>query len=160
MTLSTEREYDRVHYAARKLIAAVCERCGGQPVQAALRIDTPPERLRVDGRPGTAYSTDPTDYTALCVPCHRFLDLVLLRPRCRHGHLYVAGNVSYRSNGARRCLECHREDERRRMARPGARDAKLVRDRNRPPLTPTQRERKTELQRRRRAGSEVQWQPR
>src|SRR5262245_41885349 len=118
-------EYSRVHHAARKRVAAVCERCGQTgKVHAALRAGVPPERLKRDDLSGSSYSLDPADYHPLCIRCHRRLDLVEGRPRCRKGHDYTPENTRYRPDGSRCCRTCHREQMRAYLADPVKRAAK------------------------------------
>lgn len=152
----TSREYANIHHAARKAIAAACEQCEAKPVQAALRHDVDPDRLRVDPDTGCAYSIEAADYHALCIPCHRRLDLVEGRPYCASGHEYTPENTSIRTDGARRCLTCHRDQERARTNDPEVRARKNARDREyrqTNPMTETQKARKLELQRQRRAAA-------
>lgn len=144
-------EYARAHYAARKCLRAICERCGAAgKLEAALRPDAPAERLALDPNIKCLFSAEPADYFTLCVPCHRTLDRVELRPKCRRGHAYTADNTSIKTDGSRRCLTCHRENEARRMADDEARARKNERDRLRPPLSAEQKARKVALQRLRR----------
>lgn len=155
--VGTSREYNRIHYMARKTIGAACEECGStEAIQAALRHDAEPARLRIDATTGCAYSTDVTDYHALCVACHRRRDLVDGRPECSNGHEYTPENTSIRSDGSRRCLTCHREQESARNEAPSTRAAKNARDREyreANPMTKEQKDRKLELQRKRRAAA-------
>jgi hypothetical protein len=145
------RAYNRAHYAARKHVGPRCERCGStERREAALRPDAPAERLYLDPNIKCLYSEHVEDYFTLCVPCHRQLDHVELRPACSKGHAYTAENTSIKSDGSRRCLTCHRGNEARRLTDPAARAAKNEWNRKRPPLTPEQKERKHALQRLRR----------
>ena len=145
------REYASVHHAARKLLSGKpCGHCGtiGR-IDAALSPDTDGSRLRTDPQTGCRYSTDPADYLPLCRACHFKMDAEG-RETCAKGHERTPGNTSYKPDGSRRCLACHRENERARLADPAARERKNAAQRRRP-LNPAQQARKTELQRRRRA---------
>lgn len=147
-------EYARVHHAARKTIAKQCERCGATPVHAALRPDVPTERLLLDAGINCHYSLDTADYFALCPRCHRRLDGVELRTHCVHGHEYTPENTAYKTDGARRCRTCLREQERRRMADPDKREAKRVYNRDRRPAkSPEAKARHVQQQRDRRAAA-------
>lgn len=66
--------YRVAHYHARKVIGSTCASCGTRTqVHAALRRDTPADRLVRDGY--GVYSTDPArDYIALCSGCHAAYD--------------------------------------------------------------------------------------
>lgn len=66
--------YGAAHYHARKHIGRTCGSCGTRThVHAALRRDTPAERLMRDAY--GVYSTDPArDYIALCSGCHAAYD--------------------------------------------------------------------------------------
>lgn len=154
MQNSPSAAYARAHYAARKVIRAVCEQCGATgKVEAALRPATPAARLLLDPNINCLYSLDPADYFALCVPCHRKLDHVELRAKCSRGHDYTPDNTSVKTDGSRRCLTCHRENEARRLEDPDARAAKVERARyyrQRTPMTAEQKARKVALQRLRR----------
>lgn len=149
------RAYGRVHYAARKVIGDACTHCGSRDkLEAALRPDTPESRLLLDSEFNAYYSEDLRDYFALCIPCHRRLDHVELRPTCRRGHPYEPGNTSIKSDGSRRCLTCHRDQAARRLADPEKRAVKNAADRAyraTNPMTSEQKARKLELQRIRRA---------
>lgn len=144
--------YARAHYAARQVIGSSCERCGTDArLEAALRPDAPAERLTLDPNIRSLYSCSVEDYFTLCIPCHRKLDHVELRPSCASGHAYTPDNTSIKPDSSRRCLTCHRDYEARRLMNPEARAAKNERGRLRKPLTPAQKERKVALQRLRRA---------
>jgi hypothetical protein len=152
-------EYVMVHNAARKTLGKTCVRCGAAGrLQAALRHDADPARLRVEPAHGLLYSTDPVnDYHALCPRCHKRLDFGEPRTHCRHGHPYTPENTHVRRNGARSCRTCHRLRMRRvdsiRRANPIIRARKNARDRQRyASLTPEQKARRVELARLRRAG--------
>lgn len=148
--MTTGAEYARVHYAARKLLDTECARCGAlEPLEAAFRPDTPEHRKKIDRATGCAYSLDLRDYVTLCIPCHRRLDLVDGRPYCLSGHRYTPDNTSIKTDGSRRCLTCHRDQESRRMQGPEYRERKHQRDRGRV-LTAAQKARKIYLQRQRR----------
>lgn len=147
-------EYSRIHYAARQVIASTCENCGsGGPLHAALRSTVDPQILRLDPESGCNYSTNVGDYHALCIPCHRRLDLVEGRMNCKNGHLYTPDNTRMKA-GARVCRTCHREREARRTADPKIQEAKreagrVWRQKN--PMSPAQKARKVQQQRARRA---------
>lgn len=147
------KEYARVHHWARKRIGGTCLYCGStEKIQAALSPDAPASRLRHDAQINCMYSTDPVDYIPLCIPCHSTLDRSL-RTKCHKGHDFSKENTSIRPNGSRRCLDCHRDNEARRLDRPGVRAAKNAADREyrkRVPMTAEQKARKVELQRLRR----------
>lgn len=149
-----ETEYARIHYAARKSLGTTCVHCGSSGrLHAALRPETNVEKLKVNAASGCLYSMDTNDYHALCIACHRRLDLVEGRPFCRHGHPYTVENTSFLSDGSRRCLVCHRQSVAKRLVDPKARAKKRARDREyraRTPLSLEQKARKLELQRTRR----------
>jgi len=153
--MSVSSEYSRVHYAARKIVGNICQRCGASGrVHAALRPNVDRTKILIDPLCGSAYTTDPADYYALCIPCHRKLDLVEGRPYCRHGHKFTPENTLIK-DGARHCRVCNRERARARVSTPEGHAAKSESDRRyreRHPITPEQRARKLELQRIRRAG--------
>jgi hypothetical protein len=133
----TNSGYVTVHNAARKTLGKVCVRCGATGrLQAALRHDADPARLRLEPAHGLLYSTDPAnDYHALCPRCHSRLDVVEPCTHCPHGHPYSPENTHVRPNGKRDCRTCHRLRMRRRYAS----------------LTPEQRARRAGLARLRRA---------
>lgn len=147
-------DYDRVHYHARKNLAAECSRCGGtERLQAALRPDAPAAHLRTDPEHGCLFSEDMADYSTLCLSCHKHMDRVELRPSCRAGHDYTPENTSIKPDGSRRCKTCHREQAAARLTDPEKRERKRELDRrNRKPLTEEQHVRKMALQRLRRKG--------
>jgi hypothetical protein len=151
--------YNRVHYAARKMIAgSACEQCGasGVVIQAALRPGIEQAKLHAEPRTGCLYSDDPADYHPLCIPCHRHLDMIESRPACVNGHEFTPENTSIRRDGSRRCLTCHREQEQERKSDPAARARKNAADREyhrAHPMTAEQKARKVELQRIRRAAT-------
>jgi hypothetical protein len=152
---SAGRAYLNVHYVARKLLSGEpCTYCGSTTkIEAALRPDTPAERLIAADTTGWLYSLNPYDYFALCLACHRRLDTVELRPGCRRGHEYTPSNTSIKPDGSRRCLACHRDGEARRMEGHDYRIAKRLADRGyraRHPMTTDQKARKVALQRLRR----------
>ena len=148
-------EYDLIHYQARKALAgSSCEHCGTtERIQAALWPDTDPSRVWIDPTTGCRYSLHLSDYHPLCQPCHFRMDAEA-RETCASGHKRTPENTSYRPDGSRRCLVCHREQERARKADPEARSRINARQRElKRPLAPEQRARKTELQRARRAAA-------
>lgn len=157
LRIGSSREYGNVHFAARKAIAEACEACGSAgPLHAALRQETEPSKLLTDPATGCAYSTDVADYHALCIPCHRRLDLVEGRPRCPKGHEYAPENTLTRPDGSRRCRACNRNGARTRNEVPENRAVKNERDRQyraAKPMTDAQKARKLELQRIRRAAA-------
>lgn len=146
------KDYNRVHYRARKNLDDRCSRCGDtERLQAALRADIPAARLLTDPDHGCLFSEDVADYFTLCLACHKHMDGVELRTHCRSGHAYTPENTSVRPDGSRRCLACHREQEAVRLSDPEARRRKQELDRQRrKPLTKQQRARKSALQRFRR----------
>jgi hypothetical protein len=151
--MGTGLEHSRVHYLVRKYLHHVCTKCGSTlSLQAALRPNIDPARLKVDSVSGCKYSVDPGDYITLCFRCHRKQDLVEARPRCINGHEYTPENTRMQA-GARICRICHRIREAIRLSRPECRAKKREFDqryRSMHPLTIKQKKRKIELQRRRR----------
>ena len=147
-------EYDRVHYAARKLLASACTRCGATDrLEAALNPETPAGRLHLDQTINCMYSNDPLDYVTLCKACHQHMDGVEQRTHCKNDHEYTPENTSIRPDGSRRCRTCHREQEAARLVDPEARERKRLADREyrkRKPITPEQHDRNMALQRLRR----------
>jgi hypothetical protein len=154
-TEGTACGYVKIHRDVRKIMKAACELCGsGDQLQAALRHNAPAERLLIDPTTGCLYSTETCDYHALCIPCHRRLDLVEGRPACAKGHEYTAKSTSINPDGSRRCLTCHNNRERARNATPEGRAARQEqgrRYRKSNPLTDEQKAHKLELQRNRRS---------
>lgn len=146
------REYNRVHYSARKNRSTHCERCCSDRNLDMALLPAENHPLFRDPKTGCLYSTDSSAYVTLCRACHKKMDAVEGRPYCRHGHPYSANNTSVKPDGSRRCLTCHRQQEALRLLDPAALDAKRIRQRvNRKPLTPQQHARKMELQRQRRS---------
>lgn len=150
-------EYDLIHYQARKALAgSACEHCGAtERIQAALRPGADPSRLWIDPTTGCHYSLYLSDYHPLCHPCHFRMDAEA-RETCASGHRRTPENTSRRPDDTRRCLVCHREQERARKAEPEVRARINARQRElKRPLTSEQRARKTELQRARRAAAKA-----
>lgn len=148
-------EYNRIHYAARKVIGTSCVQCGSTgTIEAALVRSADPENLRVDRGTGSPYSIRTDDYRAMCVPCHRHYDFVEGRTSCSRGHEYTQENTHVKPDGSRQCRTCNRERASERLKNPVERRKKNERDREyrkKNPMTPQQKERKLELQRIRRA---------
>lgn len=147
-------EYDRVHYAARKLLADTCARCGATTgLEAALNPETPADRLRLDETINCLYSSDPADYMTLCRPCHKHMDRVESRTHCKNDHEYTPENTHIRPDGSRQCRICNRENAARWRDDPENRVRKNAADREyrkRNPVSPEQHARRMALQRLRR----------
>lgn len=108
-----------------------CADCGDAAKEWALQTGGD---IEVDDL-GRTYSNDPFDYAPKCYRCHRIQDKASIT-HCPKGHAYAGSNV-YLEQGKRKCRECvrARNNERRRQK----------------PMTPEQKHRKLELQRRRRS---------
>lgn len=158
--MTVGNEYSRIHYAVRKMLLKVCSRCGKSgPVDAALKPNADPSRLKVDDKSGCRYSIDLSDYYALCSPCHHRVDLVEQRQLCKNGHPYTTENTRYTTTG-RKCRTCHRNQEKTRLQSDTARQVKSESDRRyrlKNPMSDAQKARKLELQRQRRAAASARF---
>jgi hypothetical protein len=57
------------------------------------------------------YKRDLSDWTSLCVPCHRAFDKhgnKISKTICKNKHLLVEDNLYFYPNGRRECLTCRR----------------------------------------------------
>lgn len=110
----------------------VCE-CGNQAAEWAYDHENPCPDERT-GERGQKFSVDPYRYKPMCRRCHRLFDKSAIT-HCPNGHPYSGDNLIV-EDGKRKCRSCV-------YARNAARRKKF-------PMTPEQRERKLELQRKRR----------
>lgn len=103
--------YKKIHLQARRTMNMVCIGCGAtERLEAALQPTASTENLRVEPEKGLCYSVEVDDYRAMCIPCHRRLDLFT---HCKRGHEYTPENTLWRSAGSgyRICRTCRREQD-------------------------------------------------
>lgn len=160
LPVGSANEYQRVHHVARKRIEMKCGACGStSKIHASLKHDAGESNLRLDPVTRCIYSIDHQDYQPLCVGCHRVLDFRASKTHCKNGHLLTAETTSIKRDGSRRCLICHRTNNRELLKAPEARMKKIKRDRayrESHPVTAEMKRRKLELQRARRREAAIQ----
>lgn len=105
--------YSGVHERIRRwkgfARAHVCV-CGAPADEWAYLSGDPTEKTEVTPAGATVrFGTDPEFFAARCRSCHRKADAPSLRTHCAAGHEFTPDNTSRTSQGARRCLACHRE---------------------------------------------------